>query len=876
MKFKQVNKFYQQLILTFLLGLFFSLYPIIISAQTTISPEEFVRQAESLYQKGQILESANNLEKALNMFQEQTSENIAKIAITATNLCRIQIELGQGEKAINTCDLAINNYRQTNNLLGIKQSQLYQTYALQNLGLYPLACQKISEIINIDSENCQAFKYLEDLKDLESFKSIQIGDILTIEAWRSLAEILRVIGQFPASQTILETLSKELEQNPNIASELFLSLGNIYTVRGNLERERVADTKYNYIPWEYEKGEIYQKSLTDESYYKKAQESYQKASQSLIKETQLKAQLNLSQLLLLQNKVEQAEKLHNELNLTQIPLTQFRIYAKIQYTKQQQWINSLKNQHNYTKIIELLEESVQEANSIETEKSQYLISYTLGNLGSFYEYLSYQKNDNNALKKAQELTQKALYLSQPQVNPSLAYQWQWQLARLEKAAGNLNQAKDYYESAIKTLETVRKNILIIRQDIQFSFRDNIEPLYREFIDSLLELNQKNNDPEILKIVLKQFNSLQLAELENFLQCDLSSATGIKEIGDSQVMIISPIFLKDKLALIYQIPAKNNYINYQKINISNQEVTKILKNLQNYLGEVGNGCSKCEIPRESQKVYQWIIKPLEPILQENKDIKTLVFILDGLLRNIPMSALYDAEKQEYLLQKDYAIAIVPGLTLLQPQSSSKTPTVLLGGYELEQKINNLSFPPIKYLREELENIAKIFPTSSLLLNQDFTEANLQKELQTNQYSVIHWKTHGIFSSNPDDTFIVASNQVIKPNELSQLINTGSQEKTSPIDLLVLSACQTAKGDNRAVLGLAGIAVKAGTSSTLSTLWRAEDKANTKLMTDFYQALSQPNMTKSKALHQAQLSLFTYGIEYKDPHYWANYILVGNWQ
>jgi CHAT domain-containing protein len=302
----------------------------------------------------------------------------------------------------------------------------------------------------------------------------------------------------------------------------------------------------------------------------------------------------------------------------------------------------------------------------------------------------------------------------------------------------------------------------------------------------------------------------------------------------------------------------------------------LKNLQTYLGEVGNGCSKCEIPRESQKVYQWIIKPLEPILEENKQIKTLVFILDGLLRNIPMSALYDADKQEYLLQKDYAIAIVPGLTLLQPQSSSKTPTVLLGGYELAQKINNLSFPPIKYLREELENIAKIVPTSPPLLNQDFTEANLQKELQTNQYSAIHWKTHGVFSSNPDDTFIVASNQVIKPNDLSRLINTGSQEKTTPIDLLVLSACQTAKGDNRAVLGLAGIAVKAGASSTLSTLWRAEDEANTKLMTDFYQALSQPNMTKANAIHQAQLSLFKSNIEYQDPHYWANYILVGNWQ
>ena len=103
-------------------------------------------------------------------------------------------------------------------------------------------------------------------------------------------------------------------------------------------------------------------------------------------------------------------------------------------------------------------------------------------------------------------------------------------------------------------------------------------------------------------------------------------------------------------------------------------------------------------------------------------------------------------------------------------------------------------------------------------------------------MIHWKTHGVFSSDPEQTFLVTHEGSIKARDLNNLINTGSQGGIEPIELLVLSACETAQGDNRAVLGLAGIAVRTGARSTVSTLWRADDFANTELMKRFYQELS----------------------------------------
>lgn len=123
-------------------------------------------------------------------------------------------------------------------------------------------------------------------------------------------------------------------------------------------------------------------------------------------------------------------------------------------------------------------------------------------------------------------------------------------------------------------------------------------------------------------------------------------------------------------------------------------------------------------------------------------------------------------------------------------------------------------------------------------------------------------------------MVAYQERIAANTLSDLIQVSSRSGVRPLELLVLSACETASGDNRAVLGLAGLAARTGTRSVLSTLWVAQDIPNTEFMAQFYQALSQPEITKAEAVRQAQLAL----IEKRGhtaPHVWANYVLIGNW-
>ena len=104
--------------------------------------------------------------------------------------------------------------------------------------------------------------------------------------------------------------------------------------------------------------------------------------------------------------------------------------------------------------------------------------------------------------------------------------------------------------------------------------------------------------------------------------------------------------------------------------------------------------------------------------------------------------------------------------------------------------------------------------------------------------------------------------------------GDSKQLRPVDLLVLSACETATGDRKSALGLAGIAVRGGARSTIASLWAVSDEATVALMTNFYQELAKGNITKAEALRRAQQAILNTE-QFSHPFYWSAFILVGNW-
>lgn len=487
------------------------------------------------------------------------------------------------------------------------------------------------------------------------------------------------------------------------------------------------------------------------------------------------------------------------------------------------------------------------------------VSYGVGQRGELYEIVQ-------QWSKAQQFTGEALRLTEALSYPDGRYRWEWQQGRLFSEQGNRDEAIKAYGNAVNTLKTIRKNLLFIDTEVQFSFRDNVEPIYREMVELLLSQDNHSqlDDETNLELAIEQIDSLQLSELENFLRCDLSTTTAISKFkADDTTAILYPIILKDRLAVISQFKNEKKLTSFD---VDQSMVEATLKQLRNDLGNAPDRTP--EVKETAQEVYQWLIKEIEPALEEYQ-IKNLVFVLDGSLRNIPMAVLHDGN--QYLIEK-YAIAVAPELELFTPRPLAQDLTVFTGGVGTFQEIEDRTFLPIEKLTDELEKISELFGPQPPLTNEHFQGETLQQQLSTGDFSGIHIKTHGVFSSNPEETFIVAHEQLIRGQELGNLIQIASREGATPIELLVLSACSTAAGDNRAILGLAGIAVRAGARSTLSTLWEAQDGPNTQLMIRFYEELKKPGTTRAQALRTAQLALLEI---YKAPYLWATYVLVGNW-
>jgi CHAT domain-containing protein len=172
-------------------------------------------------------------------------------------------------------------------------------------------------------------------------------------------------------------------------------------------------------------------------------------------------------------------------------------------------------------------------------------------------------------------------------------------------------------------------------------------------------------------------------------------------------------------------------------------------------------------------------------------------------------------------------------------------------------------------------------STILMDRKFTTEALTKAIEFSDYPIVHIATHGQFSSSLEDTFLLTWDSRIDIEHLNRILQTRTPSQQQAIELLVLSACESATGDKWAALGLAGMAVRAGAKSTLATLWAVNDLATAELMTEFYQQLTihssiDPGyrITKAKAIREAQLKLL-HSRWYKHPFYWAPYVLLGNW-
>lgn len=315
--------------------------------------------------------------------------------------------------------------------------------------------------------------------------------------------------------------------------------------------------------------------------------------------------------------------------------------------------------------------------------------------------------------------------------------------------------------------------------------------------------------------------------------------------------------------------------------------QVLKNAQEFQAAITNIQRSPPYLPLAQKLYKWLLEPLEKDLQAQK-ITNLSFLMDAGLRSLPIAALHDG--QGFIVER-YSVGLMPSLSLTDTRYADvRNQQVLAMGADRfpDQK-------PLPAASVELSLIVSQLWSGKSFLNENFTVEKLKQARALQTFGIVHFSTHANFQpGNINKSYIEFWYSKLLISQLQQL-----KLSQPPVELLVLSACRTALGNPEAELGFAGLAVLAGVKSAMGSLWSVNDESTMGLMTSFYEKLKETPI-KAEALRQAQVAMLKGQVrlekgrlvtasksfplppelaqigdkEFAHPYYWSGFTIVGN--
>lgn len=528
--------------------------------------------------------------------------------------------------------------------------------------------------------------------------------------------------------------------------------------------------------------------------------------------------------------------------------------------------------------------------------------------------------DQDALILTQQAIEQAHSLA-PGAAARLLIDLEWRQARLLRAGGREAPALAAYQRAVSHLESVRQDIPIEYEDGRSSFQATLEPIYLGYTDLLLrQLDKQPAEVQSAQLpkVLNVLEWIRQAELQDFLgdRCAVEAAQGSDSARvPSGTAVLYPVILPDRVELLLQtssgIQRRSTAIAGATLRATAQALADALRNgLEDYL-------------EPARHLNDWLLKPFADAFAA-QHIDSLVLVPEGALRLVPMAALHDG--QQFVIEK-YAVSMVTGMTmthtavpvgqmaaslvvglsepgpvvdkhsrLLSEQIQqadvaekdrrgrgiartielrsmrllrSTTPSNQPSSRQIEDLRTSLTLPGVK---EEIEALRGILHGNTLL-DAQFTVDQLRQQAESGDYRIVHIASHGVFGGSAESSFILAYDDLITMNGLQGLLKAAKLQST-PIELLSLSACETAEGNDRAPLGISGAAIKARARSVLGTLWPVADEVAKALMKSFYGGIANTRLSKTEALRRAQLEWLRHP-DWSHPFYWAPFIIIGNW-
>lgn len=377
-----------------------------------------------------------------------------------------------------------------------------------------------------------------------------------------------------------------------------------------------------------------------------------------------------------------------------------------------------------------------------------------------------------------------------------------------------------------------------------------------------EIYLKHPDIAVLKVELPPITVKQLTEL----MPDEKTALLEFVVGDDQ-------------SFVFIIVRKNGQpvVTVQPIKVSRDELTKLVKSFREQLAKQALKFT------EATTLYNLLIAPLEKMLTGKK---VLCIVPDSALWELPFAALRD--KSGKFLVERFAISYAPSLTTLSAmqryarQRVEKRKGQLLAfaypSFGASRKIElplRGTFEELPQTEREAKAIAALFgKDAQVYLREQATEERFKTEAP--KYRILHIATHGIFDvSSPLYSGLLLSQGKFEDGIL-EAWEIADMDLNA--ELVVLSACETARGlvkEGEGLIGFAWAIFVAGCPSSLLTQWQVADKSTAELMAAFYRNWRSQKITKAEALQRAQLSLLRSN-QWSHPFFWAPFVLIGDWR
>jgi len=491
---------------------------------------------------------------------------------------------------------------------------------------------------------------------------------------------------------------------------------------------------------------------------------------------------------------------------------------------------------------------------------------------------------------------------------ALLVRLEWRAARLQQRLGDDSSALASYLRASRHLEAIRHDLPIDDEAGASTYQTLLKPIFTNLLDLMLRDVDRTEDggqPKRLGSVMDALELTHQAEMQDYLG-DRCSVESIKQRADAPldagVAVLYTIVLHDRLEVVVRT---NAGVTHHAVPIAASELETQIGQFRRELADTG---STRYLPT-AQRFYRWFIGPFESQLKR-WGVHELVIVPDGYLRLIPFAALHDGRQ---FVAERYSVSTVTGLTMTESGGGRESQTLsLLAGLSSPGPVVNtliamgfldatasgraaarralartpaegahapaesagesalraeLALPGVKTEIDELSALGRAKP----LMNDQFTVARFEQEVATGRYRMIHVASHGFFGNSAQDSFLLAFDNVIRMDDLQRVIADNGNHGGA-IDLLTLSACETAEGNDRAPLGFAGAAIRARARSVVGTLWPVNDAAASRFMEVFYLGMQQH--AKAEAFAAAQRSLIGTP-EFAHPYFWAPITLIGNW-